>query len=241
MALKVVNKGLLEKFDFFSQMKKELEIQWRLRHPHIIRLHGYFYDEKSIYVVLEYAQYGNLYQRLKKDKFFAEDKARHIVKQIVSALIYMQERNVIHRDIKPENILIMDLEKMHVKLCDFGWSTHTIDERRMTFCGTVDYVAPELIYQEPYDEKIDVWAVGILAFELLTGAAPFTGQSERDTYSNITNLDLQANEVFKERVGPIAKDFISRILMTDPKARMSLQEMLTHEWFQPRKGLYESY
>lgn len=81
----------------------------------------------------------------------------------------MQERNVIHRDIKPENILIMDLERMHVKLCDFGWSTHTIDERRMTFCGTTDYVAPELVQKTPYDEMIDVWAVGILTYELLTG------------------------------------------------------------------------
>lgn len=146
VALKVVYKNLLEKFDFFSQMKKELEIQWRLRHPNIIRLYGYFYDEKSIYVVLEYAQYGNLYQKLRREKFFDDGKAKNIIRQIVSALLYMQDRNVIHRDIKPENILIMDQEKMHVKLCDFGWSTHTIDERRMTFCGTVDYVAPELIY-----------------------------------------------------------------------------------------------
>jgi serine/threonine protein kinase len=203
VALKLVHKNLLEKFDFFSQMKKELEIQWRLRHPHIIRLYGYFYDEKAVYVVLEYAHHGNLYQRLKKDKHFPEERARHIIRQIVSALIYMQERNVIHRDIKPENILIMDLERMIVKLCDFGWSTHTIDERRMTFCGTVDYVAPELIYQEPYDEKIDVWAVGILTFELLTGSAPFTGSTERDTYHNITSLDLQgANEVYAHRVSP---------------------------------------
>ena len=189
-------------------MKKELEIQWRLRHPHIIRLFGYFYDEKNIYVVLEYAQHGNLYQRLKRDKFFPEEKSRHIIRQIVSALIYMQERNVIHRDIKPENILIMDVDRMHVKLCDFGWSTHTIDERRTTFCGTVDYVAPELIDQEPYDDKIDIWAVGILSYELLTGSAPFTGQTENDTYSNIQNLDLQANQVYKERVSPQAKDFV---------------------------------
>lgn len=188
--MKVVFKNLLEKFDFFSQMKKELEIQWRLRHPNVIRLFGYFYDEKNIYVVLEYAQYGNLYQKLKREKFFTEERSKVIIQQIVNALLYMQERNVIHRDIKPENILIMDIERMHVKLCDFGWSTHTIDERRMTFCGTVDYVAPELIYQEPYDEKIDDWAVGILTYELLTGSAPFTGQNEKDTYSNITNLDL---------------------------------------------------
>jgi serine/threonine protein kinase len=80
---------------------------------------------------------------------------------------------------------------MHVKLCDFGWSTHTIDEQRTTFCGTTDYVAPELVYSEPYDEKVDLWAVGILTFELLLGHAPFTGSNENATYSNITNLDLQ--------------------------------------------------
>lgn len=118
---------------------------------------------------------------------------------------------------------------MHVKLCDFGWSTHTIDERRMTFCGTVDYVAPELIYQEPYDEKIDIWAVGILSYELLTGSAPFTGQNEKDTYSNITNLDLQCNEIY-ENVSAEAKDFITKILVSVPSKRMSLQEMLKHPW-----------
>ena len=65
---------------------------------------------------------------------------------MVDALLYLQERNVIHRDIKPENILIADLDLMHIKLCDFGWATHTINEARTTFCGTVDYVAPELVY-----------------------------------------------------------------------------------------------
>jgi len=76
-------------------------------------------------------------------------------------------------------------------MCDFGWSTHTIDERRMTFCGTVDYVAPELIVQEPYDDKIDIWAIGILTYELLVGSAPFTGSDEKETYNKITKLDLK--------------------------------------------------
>ena len=126
---------------------------------------------------------------------------------------------------------------MHVKLCDFGWSTHTIDERRMTFCGTVDYVAPELIYQEPYDDKIDIWAVGVLTYELLTGSAPFTGQNEKDTYSNITNLDLQGNAVY-ESVSIDAKDFISRILVSTPTKRMSLQDMLKHPWLR-ENSLFE--
>mmetsp|Transcript_7846 Transcript_7846/g.5888 ORF Transcript_7846/g.5888 Transcript_7846/m.5888 type:complete len:99 (-) Transcript_7846:96-392(-) len=98
---------------------------------------------------------------------------------------------------------------MHVKLCDFGWSTHTIDERRTTFCGTVDYVAPELIYQEPYDEKIDIWAVGILTYELLTGQAPFTGLNEKETYSKITNLEIQQTEFYRDKVSTEAKDFIA--------------------------------
>ena len=79
---------------------------------------------------------------------------------------------------------------MHIKLCDFGWSTHTIDEQRTTFCGTTDYVAPELVYSEPYDNRVDSWAVGILTFELLLGHAPFTGNDDNDTYHNITHLDL---------------------------------------------------
>ena len=109
-------------------MKKELEIQWRLNHPNIVRLYGYFYDEQNIYSVLEFCPGGNLFQRLRRERYFDERKAKFVIAQIVEALIYLQDRNIIHRDIKPENILISDLERMHVKLCDFGWSTHTIDE-----------------------------------------------------------------------------------------------------------------
>ena len=76
----MVQKDLLEKFDFFTQMKKEMEIQWRLRHPNIIRLFGYFYDDKNIYVVLEYAQYGNLYQKLRREKFFNEERSKNIIR-----------------------------------------------------------------------------------------------------------------------------------------------------------------
>ena len=109
-------------------MKKELEIQWRLRHKNIITLYGYFYDSKQIYVVLEHAEFGNLYQKLKRERRFSDAQSKVIIKQVIEALLYMQERNVIHRDIKPENILIMNQDTFHIKLCDFGWSTHTINE-----------------------------------------------------------------------------------------------------------------
>lgn len=105
----------------------------------------------------------------------------------------MQQRNVIHRDIKPENILVIDSRTWHIKLCDFGWSTHSINQSRTTFCGTPDYLAPELVKKSnlSYDDKIDNWAVGILTYELLTGASPFApplnGQAvdQNDIYKNI--------------------------------------------------------
>ena len=156
-------------------MKRELELQYRLGvHPNIVKMYGCFYDDNYVYAVLEYLPEGNLYQRLKKVKIFTDEDTRNIIQQIVSALWHCQLRNVIHRDIKPENILVKSGPGiLHVKLCDFGWSTHSINQNRTTFCGTPDYLAPELVTHKPYDDKIDNWAVGILTYELLTGASPF--------------------------------------------------------------------
>ena len=145
----------------------------------------------------------------------------------------MQERNTIHRDIKPENILLMSNdyniysgeqeEFWHVKLCDFGWSTHSINQDRETFCGTPDYLAPELLTDKAYDNMIDNWAVGILTYELLTGASPFAGPSKEsqnqtgghrqsDIYRNIKNVDLCYNNNYENLVSPLAKNFIDAIL-----------------------------
>ena len=109
---------------------------------------------------------------------------------MVSALYFCQQRNVIHRDIKPENILVMSSRSWYIKLCDFGWSTHSINQNRMTFCGTPDYLAPELVQQKPipYDYKIDNWAVGILTYELLTGQSPLTNAELHPIFRRMSRL-----------------------------------------------------
>ena len=132
IALKVINIDKIAEHDFFAQTKSEIEIHHRLRHPNILKLFGYFYDETSVYVVLEYAPYGNLYQKIKREKSLSEQLARKILRQLIDALIYMRDRNIIHRDIKPENILLMDLEG-NIKLSDFGWATKALYENRLTF------------------------------------------------------------------------------------------------------------
>lgn len=128
---------------------------------------------------------------------------------------------MIHRDIKPENILVADSKTWHIKLCDFGWASHAINENRMTYCGTPDYLAPEMVKKVPYDYKIDNWTIGILTYELLTGASPFcpsmtSGKTQQDIYDNILNAELMPNEIYEREVSPLAKDFIMTILQNDP-------------------------
>lgn len=133
VALKVIEISKIVEHDFFAQIKSEIEIHHRLRHPNILRLFGYFYDDRSVYVVLEYAPYGNLYQKIKRESKLEEDLARKILRQLINALIFMRDRNIIHRDIKPENILLMDSEGT-IKLSDFGWATKALNNaNRMTF------------------------------------------------------------------------------------------------------------
>ena len=101
---------------------------------------------------------------------FDEGKAAEYVYQTIKALMYLHSKNVIHRDIKPENLL-----NCHgtIKLSDFGWSAHAVEDKRKTMCGTLDYLPPEMVNRVSYNHKVDIWSIGILAFEFLTGKPPF--------------------------------------------------------------------
>ena len=122
------------------QLKEEVEIQARLKHPRVLRLYGYFHDEKRVYLVTELAPNGELFKLLQKEKQFDEPQVARWVSQIADALAFLHRHHVIHRDIKPENILL-DADN-NAKVADFGWSTVTA-HKRSTFCGTLDYLAPE--------------------------------------------------------------------------------------------------
>jgi len=133
---------------------------------------------------------------------------------------------IIHRDIKPENILL-DADGA-VKLADFGWSNFFNEERRrLTYCGTPEYLAPEMINQSGHDKSLDIWNLGVLLFELLTGNPPFEGKNQTELFENIINYRVKWPKGFSN----VAKDLISKLLKTNPAQRIKLEEITEHPFF----------
>ena len=120
---------------------------------------------------MDYSPNGNLYQKLKVAKYFDEKTAYNYFRQTCSAVNFLHSNNLIHRDLKPENLLLD--EKNNIKLCDFGWCAELNLGNRVTFCGTFEYMAPEIVNELPYNSSIDIWSLGVLLYELLHGYSPF--------------------------------------------------------------------
>ncbi|XP_063928000.1 uncharacterized protein LOC135141079 [Zophobas morio] len=218
IALKIIFKSQLESDCVRYQVKREIEIQAHLCHPNIIRLYGYFHDKDRIYLILEYAKGGNLYDRLTKLGKFEESHAAQYIKQIASALDYCHVRSVIHRDLKPENLLLDD--NGVVKISDFGWSVHAFGNRRKTLCGTLDYLSPEMVEGKEYDYKVDVWSLGILCYEFLTGIPPFIAKDPESTCKRIASADV----IYPPELSSLAVNFMRKLLRLEPQHRITVSE-----------------
>lgn len=226
VALKVLFKSQLQKSNVEHQLRREIEIQGHLRHPNILRMYAYFWDEKRIYLVLEYAQGGEMYKYLKKKGRFDETTAAVFMFQMADALRYCHEKKVIHRDIKPENLLIGDNGEL--KIADFGWSVHAPNQKRQTMCGTLDYLPPEMVVGEEHREHVDIWSLGVLCYEFLVGVPPFEHDDSTSTYNAIRNVRY----TFPSYVSSGARDLINKLLQRRPHERLSLENVMSHEWVQ---------
>ncbi|XP_065676763.1 aurora kinase C-like [Hydra vulgaris] len=232
VALKVLFKSQLMKAAVEHQLRREIEIQSHLKHPHILRLYGYFYDAKRVFLILEYAPQGELYKHLTKSERFNEAKSATYISQLASALEYCHSKKVIHRDIKPENLLLG--MKGELKISDFGWSVHAPSSRRTTLCGTLDYLPPEMIEGKVHDEKVDLWSVGVLCYEFLVGKPPFETESHDHTYQLISSVKYS----FPDYVSSGARDLISQLLRKKPSDRLPLADVLKHPWIQQHSSMF---
>ena len=224
-ALKVINKHkLIQTYGNCQLIENEIEIHSKLNHPNIIRLYNVSETEDEINILLEYAENGNLYSLIKKENGLSENRAFNYFIQIVNAVYFLHQNNIIHRDIKPENILIGENDK--VKLCDFGWAKELTLNNRSTFCGTVEYMAPEIVGSELYDCSVDVWSLGILLYELLMGHSPFKSQKEKNTMRKIKihNLVFDKNKYLSQD----CISLINGLLDANPLNRLKLKDIFEH-------------
>lgn len=212
------------------RLRREINIHSTLLHPHILNFYACFEDNNAFYLVLEMASEGDLLGYIRREYNgympISEFKST-VLHPLLDALHYLQQRHVLHRDIKPENILVCGSGV--VKLCDFGFSINSYEERPKSIVGTLEYMAPELLTGKPdiiFDEKIDVWAIGVLTYECIAGVSPFYHQDDRKIIESVINCSYNIPSNFpKELV-----DFLQCIFKPKPEDRASITELTRHRF-----------
>ncbi|GBF96529.1 aurora protein [Raphidocelis subcapitata] len=239
VALKVYHRVKLSQLNQY-QVKREVRIHACLDHPNVLKLFAAFEDESGVYLVTEFASRGDVFGELdRRGGTMSESEAvRAVLAPFMSALRYLHALNIIHRDIKPENLLMTAAGEL--KVADFGLSIDITQERPVTRVGTLDYMAPEVVVCPDkclpsdnkekthlhYDRLVDAWAVGVLAYELTVGRAPFDAGNKRATIEQI----LRGTPTYPAWLSEQARHFISWSLTKDAKARPDVQELAYHPW-----------
>ena len=229
-AIKAIDKRNKTNIEEKPYFRREVEVMYKIHHPNVVKLYGHFEDKNYCYFLMEYISKGNIYGLIPQDKKkrLNAQVVASLMKGVISAVYFLHNMNppIIHRDIKPENVLLS--EKLEAKLTDFGWSNYMEDDqKRNTVCGTPIYLAPEIIKEKGHDERVDIWCIGVLLFELITGTVPFQGNDIDTLKNNILRLKIS----WPRDINTDAKNLISKILKLDPYARLPLSDMLQHPFF----------
>ncbi|CAK0832202.1 unnamed protein product, partial [Prorocentrum cordatum] len=228
-AMKVLEKERVVRRGLQTQLRREVLTQLRVRHANVVRLHYYFEDAAKIYCLLEYADGGQLFAYLRQQRgCVPERQAAALFADTAAGLAYLHGLRVAHRDLKPENILLFG-KALRAKIGDFGWCVEITPEQptRNTFCGTLDYVAPEMLASEPHDTTVDLWALGVLLYELLLARSPFAGSSQKETMDRICEVRL---ELPPRAVPPGPEAIIRGLLVRHGRDRMPLARVLQDPW-----------
>ncbi|KAJ2605588.1 3-phosphoinositide dependent protein kinase-1 [Coemansia sp. RSA 1722] len=234
-AAKILDKRHIIKEKKIKYVNIERDILQALNHPFVVRLHYAFQDSQSLYFVIDLAANGELLSWIRKLGGLAEESARFYLAEIIVAVEYMHMERTLHRDLKPENILLGS--DMHILITDFGtakmFSKDDTEQRANSFVGTAEYVSPELLTDKSADRNSDLWAVGCIAYQLLTGRPPFKGLNEYQTFQKILKLDYS----FPSGMPSLARDLVERILVLDPEQRLGatqrggFKELKAHPFF----------
>ena len=194
-----------------------------LNHPFLCNLHYAFQTSKQLFLVMDFCQGGELYFHIKQNKHFSEDVAKFYAAEIILALEYLHKKNIVYRDLKPENVLITS--EGHIKLVDFGLSKRNVKKDCFTFCGTPEYLAPEIIMETGYNKIVDWWSLGILVYEMVTGRVPYMDTNVYRIYKNILSKPIEMKDTFSTELNSL----LSGLLTINPEKRLGNRLMGSEE------------
>ena len=224
-ALKVIDKSIISVGLPLQTLFREISIHKSLNHDSIIKLYDQLEDRSNIYLVLEYANNCDLHEYIMQNQQLTEAESAKILVELCMGVKYMHDRGIIHRDLKAENVLLTDQNVC--KICDLGWSV-VCDGPRKTFCGTLDYMSPEILLGDNYSFPSDIWSLGVLLYEMLHGRPPYSQCIEGDMIERIQEQDLKIDP----RLSPAAKNLLLKVLQFNPNKRASIADILKHRWVQ---------
>uniref|UniRef100_A0A8D3AD11 Ribosomal protein S6 kinase n=1 Tax=Scophthalmus maximus TaxID=52904 RepID=A0A8D3AD11_SCOMX len=230
-AMKVLKKATLKVRDR-ARTKMERDILVEVNHPFIVKLHYAFQTEGKLYLILDFLRGGDLFTRLSKEVMFTEEDVKFYLAELALALDHLHSLGIIYRDLKPENILLD--EAGHIKLTDFGLSKESIDHenKAYSFCGTVEYMAPEVVNRRGHTHSADWWSYGVLMFEMLTGTLPFQGKDRKETMTMILKAKLGMPQFLSSEAQSLLRNLFKR----NPANRLGagpdgVEEIKRHQFF----------
>ncbi|XP_036379356.1 ribosomal protein S6 kinase alpha-6 isoform X1 [Megalops cyprinoides] len=230
-AMKVLKKASLKVRDRV-RTKMERDILVEVNHPFIVKLHYAFQTEGKLYLILDFLRGGDVFTRLSKEVMFTEEDVKFYLAELALALDHLHNLGIVYRDLKPENILLD--EAGHIKLTDFGLSKESVDQdkKAYSFCGTVEYMAPEVVNRRGHTQSADWWSLGVLMFEMLTGTLPFQGKDRNETM----NMILKAKLGMPQFLSLEAQSLLRMLFKRNPANRLGagpdgVEEIKRHAFF----------
>ncbi|MES1922081.1 hypothetical protein MHBO_003599, partial [Bonamia ostreae] len=232
-AVKIIDRTDMTERELES-LRLELSIIKLLHHPNVTQICDVFEEKNSTYIVMRLFTGGDLFERVKSKGVLEEKKAKAVMWRIFDAVRYIHSLGIAHRDLKPENILLREEnDDEQVAVCDFGLSDFLGPDSFLNLpCGTLSYVAPEVLIGEGYGKEIDLWSLGVIMYVVLRGALPFSGKDRKTIMNRIKTQKLTFSSEKWATISSEAKDLITKLLQIKPENRINITDAMNHSWFQ---------